>query len=533
MLCMLSRRLYALFGLLATLTGMAVGHLSASLLNPDSSPILAVGSTVIDNTPVSVKEWAIKAFETENGNLDKVVLVGSVMAGALVLAMIGGILTRRSFRLGAGVLLALVAAATLAALTRPNSEVLDAVPGILTAVAGVAALWWLDRTARGLPLDPRTKSTADTAKAEAEAQAEGTSDTPPTRRTILIGMGALAATASVFGGAGKWIGNLRARPEDIALPTPAAGEAAGALPVGLESKVPGITPLQISNSKFYRVDTRLDTPIVSSNDWTLTVDGDVENKLTITFDELLAMPMVERDITLTCVSNSVGGKYVGGARWLGVPLQDVLDMAGVGSTADQILQTDFDGMTISTPLDLATDGRDALIAVGMNGVQLPREHGFPVRMIIPGLYGFISATKWLTKLTLTTYADQEAYWTKKNWDTDAPIKPSARIDTLKALQEIPADKENLLGGVAWAQNDGGIKSVQVQVDGGAWTDAMLGPDVGNVYWRQWYLPWTPKAGSHTVKARAITNDGSTQTDVRAEPYPGGSSGIHTLFVTAS
>ncbi|MGA8256034.1 MAG: molybdopterin-dependent oxidoreductase [Nocardioides sp.] len=531
---MLSRRLYALFGLLATLTGMAVGHLSASLLNPDSSPVLAVGSTVIDATPVSVKEWAIKAFETENGNLDKVVLVGSVMAGALVLAMIGGILTRRSFRLGVGVLLALVAAATLAALTRPNAEMLDAVPGILTAITGAAALWWLDRTARGLPIDPRAKSTVEVAKAEAEvAAASGASETPPTRRTILIGMGALAGAAAVFGGAGKWIGSLRARPEDIALPAPAAGEAAGALPVGLEKTVPGITPLQISNANFYRVDTRLDTPVVSSNGWTLTVDGDVENKLSISFDELLEMPMVERDITLTCVSNSVGGKYVGGARWLGVPLKDILDRAGVGTTADQILQTDFDGMTISTPLDLATDGRDALLAVGMNGVQLPREHGFPVRMVIPGLYGFISATKWLTKLTLTTYADQEAYWTRKTWATDAPIKPSARIDTLKALQEIPAGKENLLGGVAWAQNDGGVDTVQIQIDGGAWTDAMLGPDVGNVYWRQWYLPWTPKAGTHTIKARATTNDGTTQTDVRAEPFPEGSSGIHTLFITAS
>ncbi len=241
------------------------------------------------------------------------------------------------------------------------------------------------------------------------------------------------------------------------------------------------------------------------------------------------MPLIERDITLTCVSNSVGGPYVGGARWIGVRLTDLLDQAGVGSKADQLLSTDFDGMKIGTPLELATDGRDAMIALGMNGEPLPREHGYPARMVIPGLYGFISATKWLTKLTLTTYADEEAYWTERDWATNAPIKPSARIDTPKSLAEIPPG-ETIIGGVAWAQNDGGVTKVQVKVDGGAWEDAELGPEVGNVYWRQWFYTWDATKGQHNVAARVIDADGDVQTDVRAEPFPEGSSGIHTLIL---
>ena len=556
MTCMTSRRLYALFGLLATLFGMAVGHLVASLLRPDSSPVLAVGSAVIDNTPAQLKEWAIRNFESDGfsigpfdfaaRNYDKVVLVGSVLVGVLVLAAVAGILTRTRFEIGGAMILALVAVAALAAVTRSGAGFVDVIPSLFTAVAGVAGLWVLHRAASGQSLDPRhgvsdaSRTTSKPAHLPDDMAAAVAADTTteqgskkaaPTRRTVLIASGIVAGAALVLGSTGRFIGNLRARAEDIVLPGPAAGEAAPALPTGLEGEYPEITPLRISNADFYRVDTRLDVPVVDSDGWTLTVDGDVENPLEISFEELLAMPMVERDITLTCVSNSVGGKYVGGARWLGVPLKDVLDRAGVGSKADQILQTDFDGMTISTPLDLATDGREALIVVGMNGEPLPREHGFPVRMVIPGLYGFISATKWLTKLTLTTYADQEAYWTKKGWGTDTPIKPSTRIDTPRVLTTVPGD-ELLIGGVAWAQNDGGVKKVQVQVDGGRWQDAEIGADVNNVYWRQWYLVVNGlKAGSHRVSARCIDGSGGTQTAVRAEPYPEGASGIHTVQFT--
>ena len=262
--------------------------------------------------------------------------------------------------------------------------------------------------------------------------------------------------------------------------------------------------------------------------YTLTIDGDVDEELTFTFDELLAMPLIERDITLTCVSNDIGGPYVGGARWLGVRLTDLLDQAGVGSKADQIFSTDVDGFTISTPLDLATDGRDAMVAVGMNGEALPREHGFPVRLVIPGLYGFISATKWLTRLTLTTYAEQDAYWTERDWATDAPIKIASRIDTPKSFEEIKAG-DTFVGGVAWAQHRG-IAKVEVQVDGGPWQPAELGPSAGDDYWRQWYLPWNADSGEHDLSVRATTKDGEVQTPVKASPFPEGSSGLQRIIV---
>jgi DMSO/TMAO reductase YedYZ molybdopterin-dependent catalytic subunit len=519
------RLLYAAFGVLATLVGVAAGHLVAALLNPDSSPVLAVGSTVIDLTPTPMKEWAIRTF----GSNDKPILIGSVMAGVLVLAAVAGLLARRRFRNGAALLVVLVAVAGALAIRRPNAELIDIVPGVVSAIVAVAALWWLDRSAQApVAAEPRPHPMVDATPGEPDiAVPVSKHRTEPSRRGVLIAMGALAATAAVMGGAGRLIGKIRAKIGDITYPAPAS--AAGTLPTGIETQYAGITPLRISNKDFYRVDTRLDTPIVDIDDWTLTIDGDVDQELTFTFEELLAMPLIERDITLTCVSNSVGGPYVGGARWIGVRLTDLLDQAGVWSKADQLLSTDFDGMKIGTPLELATDGRDAMIALGMNGEPLPREHGYPARMVIPGLYGFISATKWLTKLTLTTYADEEAYWTERDWATNAPIKPSARIDTPKSLAEIPSG-ETVIGGVAWAQNDGGVTKVQVKVDGGAWEDAELGPEVGSDYWRQWFFTWDATQGQHNVAARVIDADGDVQTDVRAEPFPEGSSGIHTLIL---
>ncbi|PWN02670.1 oxidoreductase [Nocardioides silvaticus] len=490
------------FGVLATLTGLGLAHAVAALTDADTSPVLAVGAAVIDLTPTPVKEWAIRTF----GSADKPILVGSVMAGVLVLAAAAGLLARRRPLYGAGLLVALVVIAAVAVVTRPEATVLDLGPSLVAAVGAVAALTWLAREQAGAP--------------------DGEPDNG--RRGVLIAAAVLGGLAVAGGVGGQVITRLRLRPEDVALPDPA--DPAQPLPRGLDDQVPGITPFRTDNDDFYRVDTRLDTPVVSSDDWTLTIDGDVDQEVTLTFDELLDMPMIERDITLTCVSNSVGGEYVGSARWLGVPLKDVLDLAGIGSTgADQILSTDFDGMTISTPLDLATDGRDAMICVGMNGEPLPREHGFPVRMVIPGLYGFVSATKWLTRLTLTTYDDQKAYWTQREWATDAPIKLSARIDTPKALAEVDAG-DVVIGGVAWAQQRGGVGKVQVRIDDEPWQDANLGPDGGDDYWRQWFFRWDAPSGSHNIAVRAVSGDGDEQVTERAEPFPDGASGLHELIV---
>ncbi len=528
-----SRRLtWAGFGLLSTLAGTAAGHLVASLDRIDSSPVLAVGSTVIDATPTPVKEWAIRNF----GTADKPILIGSVLAGVLVLAAVAGLLARRRLVLGLGLQGLLVAVATAAALTNSGATAGDAVPGIATAVVGLGTLVLLARAASATPGTAEDGATGGGATGDGATGDGATGDgaggdaatSGSSRRGVLIAAGVVALAATVMAGAGQLIRNLRARPEDVTLPTP--DDPAGAFPDGLDGQVDGISPLRVPNKDFYRVDTRLDTPVVDLESWTLTIDGDVDREVTLTFDDLLEMEIIERDITLTCVSNSVGGEFVGGARWLGVRLTDVLELAGVGTTADQMLSTDFDGMTISTPLDLATDGRDAMIAIGMNGEALPRAHGFPARLVIPGLYGFISATKWVTHLTLTTYADRTAYWTDRGWATDAPIKISTRIDTPNALDRLPAG-EVVIGGVAWAQQRGGVDKVQVQVDGGGWRDAELGPAVSNDYWRQWFFRWDAEPGSHAIAARAISGDGTTQTDVRAQPFPDGASGVQSLMVT--
>ncbi len=493
-------------GVLATLVGVAAGHLVAGLTEPAASPVLVVGSTVIDLTPTPLKEWAIAHFGTH----DKTVLVGSVMVGVLLLAAVAGLLARRRFAYGAALLLLLVAIPAAAALTRPGAATTDVLPSVVAAVAGLASLGWL------------TRARASSAHGEADG---------PSRRGVLVAAGTLGLAAAAMGGTGRWIASYRTRTTVVDLP--AATDPAPAFPAGLEGRVPGISDFRTPTGDFYRVDTRLTLPIVDVDGWTLTIDGDVEREVTFTFDDLLAMPLVERDITLTCVSNEVGGTYIGAARWLGVRLTDLLDRAGIdGTRADQLLSTDVDGMTISTPLDLATDGRDAMIAVGMNGSSLTREHGFPARMVVPGLYGFVSACKWITRITLTTYAEQEAYWTRRDWATDAPIKISSRIDTPRPLSTVPAGR-TVIGGVAWAQHQGGIERVEVRVDGGPWQQARLGPSAGSDYWRQWYLPWTAEPGRHALAVRAVDGEGDVQTAVRTTPFPEGSSGIQEVVVNVA
>src|SRR4051794_28023295 len=499
---------FALYGVLAALAGTGVGHLVAALTEPATSPVLAVGELVIDHTPTPVKNWAIAHF----GSHDKTILVGSVMVGVLVLAAVAGLLARRAFRLGAGLLVLLVAVALYAVLSRPVVSATDALPGVVTGLVGLLVLAGLTRAEREVPVVPGTDLGAHAS-----------------RRTVLLGAAGVAAVAAASGYAGRLIAHSRQAIGNVSLPRPTS--PAKAFPRGLDDQVPGITPFRTSSADFYRVDTRLSLPIVDPDSWSLSVDGDVQHEQTFTFDDLLAMPLIERDITLTCVSNDVGGPYVGGARWLGVPLTTLLDRVGVGDSSDQILSTDVDGMTISTPLALATDGRDAMIADGMNGEPLPREHGFPARMVVPGLYGFISACKWINRMTLTTYDGHAAYWTDRDWATDAPIKIESRIDTPQGLQRVKAGR-TFIGGIAWAQPVG-VAMVEVQVDGGAWRRATLGPSAGHDYWRQWYLEWDAEPGQHQLSCRATDRDGRVQTPARTSPFPNGASGIQKIQVSVA
>lgn len=491
-------------GILAALAGTAAGHLVAALTVPASSPVLAVGTAVINLTPTPVKVWAVR----ELGTKDKPVLVGSVLLGTLLLAGLAGLLARRSFLRGAVLLVVLVAAAGAAALVQPAAGPLDALPAVVTAVVGLGVLAWLLRG----------------------STTSGSSTTEPSRRGFLIGAGVVAVASVVVAGTGQLVIRTRNRISDVVLPRPR--QPLPALATGLEQEYDGISSFVTERSKFYRVDTNLTVPVVDVDSWRLTVDGDVDQQVTLAFDELTRMDVVEHDITLTCVSNEVGGNLVGAARWLGVPLRDVLDRAGIDHTrADQILSTAVDGFTISTPLEVALDGRNSLVAFGMNGEPLPREHGFPVRLVTPGLYGYVGSTKWLERLTLTTYDEREAYWTRRKWATRAPIKLSSRVDTPRPLSTIDAGR-HVIGGVAWAQPDG-VERVEVRLDGGQWQEARLGPSGGVEYWRQWYLPWQAESGSHQIAVRATNRKGETQTTARTTPFPDGSTGIQEVVVTVA
>lgn len=509
----LRRPTAALAGVVSALAGAAAGHLVAGFVDPAASPVLAVGSTVIDLTPTPVKEWAVARL----GTADKPVLVGTVLVGTLLLAAAAGLLARRSRGGGAGLLVGLAALAGAAALSRPAATVADALPALATAVVGVAVLLRLTL--------PSRRTAAPTERDDAA----GTDTSSGLSRRLLIT--ATLGLAAVLAGAGELVGRLRGGgPSSVTLPAPT--DPASPLPPGLEGRFRGISDLQTASDVFYRVDTRLVLPTVDVDSWRLTVDGDVDRTVELGFADLVSMPLVERDITLTCVSNEVGGKYVGSARWLGVRLRDVLDRAGIGATgADQILSTDVDGFTISTPLEVALDGRDTLLAVGMNGAPLPQAHGFPVRLVTPGLYGFVGATKWLRRLTLTTYDAAQAYWTDRGWATDAPIKIASRIDTPRPLSTADAG-DVVVGGVAWAQHRG-IATVEVSVDQGPWQPATLGPDVGVDYWRQWFFRWSAEPGQHTLASRATTLEGETQTAQRATPFPDGSSGIQQVVVNVA
>ncbi|NUS49612.1 MAG: molybdopterin-dependent oxidoreductase, partial [Nocardioidaceae bacterium] len=316
----------------------------------------------------------------------------------------------------------------------------------------------------------------------------------------------------------------------VTLPRPSS--AAPALPRGVALDVPGLTPYLTPNRSFYRVDTALRVPDVPIDGYTLRIHGMVDREVELSFEELLSLPLVERRITLTCVSNPVGGRYAGNAAWLGIPVRDLLEEAGVRDGADAVKSTSADDMTIGTPLQALTDpDRDALVAVGMNGSPLPLEHGFPVRMVVPGLYGYVSATKWLVDLEVTRFADFKAYWSTRGYSVKAPIKTSSRIDVPRPFQRVRAGRVPVAG-VAWAQHRG-VRRVEVRVDGGAWDEARLADEDGIDTWRQWTWTWDARPGNHTLEVRATDATGEPQTADRAPVAPNGSTGWHSVNVTVT
>lgn len=522
----------ALAGLLAAAVALGVGELVAALVGPTSSPVIAVGSAFIDATPRPVKDFAIETF----GERDKLALIVGTLGFVVVFALVVGVLARRDRRIGVAGIALFGALGGLAAVTRPTGSLVDALPSVIGAAAGIVALLAMlapldaaPATGGTAPTTPEAADPADRLRATLMRRNRKTGSLD--RRGFFVASGIAAGVAAVTGGAGT----LAQRRFSVAaardaLTLPAAAEPAAAIPAAadLSTQVPGLTPLFTPNADFYRVDINLTVPQVSPTDWSLRVHGRVRNELSFTLDDLInRSDVIERDITLTCVSNTVGGDLAGGARWLGVPLAAILAEAGVEDGADQVLTTAVDGFTIGTPTRdcLATEG--AMLAFGMNGQPLPAEHGFPVRMIVPGLYGYVSATKWLVDMELTTFTAAVPYWVQRDWDAEAPIKIASRIDVPRPTGTAAGDLT--IAGVAWAQTRG-IATVEVRIDDADWVEAELAPETTVDMWRQWRLPWRAETGQHTLTVRATGQDGEQQPQDRADPFPNGAAGWHTLQV---
>lgn len=509
---------------------MAVGSVVARLFSRPT-PVEAVGTAVIDRTPPGVKHWAIQTF----GHNDKAALrVGIALLLLLAAAAIGVDARHRKAPAAAGVA-AFGLIGAVAGVTRHASGLSAAWASLLGAVAALLVLRWLLWVPEPAGDASHLAAPRDAGRAEdrghevlswpTRSRASGHFE----RRRFLgrsaatIGLVALAGAAATREGNDDTKAALATAPDR--LPTPTQGGVT--IPAGstLDPVAPYVTPAD----DFYRIDTAFTYPRVRADRWKLTVRGMVDNPLTITYADLLALPQVERAITLTCVSNEVGGDLIGNAVWQGVLLRDVLARAKPRPGAEQVATTSVDGFTAGFPLEVATDpARDSLIAVGMNGRALPLPHGFPARLVVPGLYGYVSATKWLSAISLTTWDDFDGYWVGQGWAKRAPIKTGSRIDVPRSGAEVTAGPV-VVAGVAWAQHRG-ISRVEVRVDDGRWTAATLGAVVGSDTWRQWRFEWDALPGDHTLRVRATDGSGATQTGVEAPPAPDGATGHHSRRV---
>jgi DMSO/TMAO reductase YedYZ molybdopterin-dependent catalytic subunit len=561
-----------LAGLITGFVAVGVGQLIAGIARPQSSPVAAVGSMAIDFTPPPVKNFAISAF----GSHDKLVLVSGVLVILAGFAAAIGAVAVRRFGYGMAGLAVFALIGLVAALTRPDAELTDALPTLLGAAAGAFALSRLVRAADDAPaltgappgpgggltspapvLDPFVldpfgpASTGDEDGGGEDAAAD--QDEPalpwrsgwganspykrrpagpaqPARRGFLVA----SSWAVAAGGVSLFAGRVLSERSSVtvarsAVRLPAPAHRAPPLPAGSDLDIKGLSPFITPNGAFYRVDTALILPEVSPQSWQLRIHGMVDREISISFAELLRRPLIEDYVTLTCVSNPVAGPYIGNALWLGASLAALLRSARVKAGADQLLCTSVDGFTSGTPIQTIMDGRDALLAVAMNGSPLPVAHGFPVRMVTPGLYGYVSATKWVTDIKVTTFAAESAYWSQRGWSQQAPIKTESRID-------VPANSakagRTAVAGVAWAQHKG-IDAVHVRVDGGPWQQARLAavPDIDT--WRQWVWEWDATPGRHTIEARATDATGYTQTALQEPPEPNGASGYPSVTVTVT
>jgi DMSO/TMAO reductase YedYZ molybdopterin-dependent catalytic subunit len=508
--------LAALAAISATALGAGLGELTAAVVAPAASPFAVIGGGMIDIAPPWAKDLAIGLF----GTGDKAALLTGIAILLFAVAAAAGVLERRRAPWGRVILAALGVVGAVVAMTRTDADLLTPVPslvaGAAAAIVGAVLIARLRRPgAAGAPSWDRSAGAAG-----------------PSRRSVLalsgvaVVAGALAAvgSAAVRGGA-RATAAVRAA---LRLPSPATTTP---VPTAAEMNIPGLSPVITPSADFYRIDTALVVPQIDPATWSLRIHGLVEEEVVLRWDDLLALPQREIVATLVCVSNAVGDTLIGNARWLGVPVRDLLSRARPTADADMVLSHSIDGFTASTPLEALTDERDALLAIGMNGEPLPLEHGFPVRMVVPGLYGYVSATKWLTELEVTQYAVAEGYWTSRGWSARGPVKLASRIDVPRYGARVAAGATTIAG-VAW-QTHVGVSAVEVQIDDGPWQPARLAAAISSDTWVQWSLPWDATAGDHTLRCRATSADGEVQTSTRVPPAPDGATGWHEVRLTVS
>ena len=511
-----------LIGAASAAVAVGIGELAAGLLRTDG-PVIVVADATVDLSPRPAKELAISLF----GTYDKLVLLLGIFV-VLVAAAVGvGQLALKRRGLAVILVLALGAVGVTAAFLRRADEPRAALPIVLAVLVGALVLRALASTAEQLTASTGETDSDQRAPRERTPVGQRGPDRPARRRLLRGAVGAFVV-AMVGGGIGRFLtGGVGADESRAVVRIPPATNPLPPLPRGSDLRIPGLSPFLTPNREFYRIDTALVVPRIDTEDWRLRVHGLVDRPIELSYADLLKRPLVEADITLTCVSNPVGGDLVGNSRWLGVRLGDLLREAGVRSDADQLLSTSTDGWTCGTPSETVLDDRDALLAIAMDNEALPPEHGFPVRMVVPGLYGYVSATKWVADIELTRFADKQAYWLERGWAERGPIKTMSRID-LPLRRTLPAGRHTVAG-VAWAQHRG-IEAVELQVDDRDWEQAKLAEVPGIDTWRQWHLAVPLDAGSHTLRVRATDRTGYTQTPQLAEPVPNGASGWHTVRI---
>ena len=497
-------------GVAAAAVGVGVAQLLATFFSPAADVRTSVGTAVVNLTPGPVKEWAIQTF----GTADKLFLSVMVLAVIAAVAAITARWERSRVPLGSLAIAAGGVAGCAAVLARPGAGLADIVPTLAGVACAIAVLRVLT-----------SGRIAD--RAEESDETDHVDRVDGGRRLSLVTLGFTAAglASGVLGAVlTRKVRSVSGDRDALALPTPQNPPAPP--PADVTPKGVALPSFITPNADFYRIDTALSVPQLSRADWRLRIHGMVDREVTYTFEDLKRFEPIQQTVTLTCVSNPVGGELISNATWIGYRVADLLREAGIASDADMVLSTSIDGWTAGTPVQALTDDRDSLLAIGMNGVPLPVEHGYPARLVVPGLYGFVSATKWVVDLELTRFDRAEAYWTKLGWSAKAPIKTQSRVDVPRRGQRVSAGPTTF-GGVAWAQYRG-IKAVEVRIDDGPWQPAQLGAAYSDDTWRLWSFGWNATPGAHTIAVRATDNTGAVQTGDQMGVIPDGATGWDTV-----